>query len=92
MQTKRLNKEYVKILILMSFLGNLAGLFYMQMFELLRTELHLVISLAAFGAGLMLLNLIIELIMPLKDYYFSHPIRMLGYLVFIVFFVLTIPL
>ncbi|TDL31781.1 hypothetical protein E2R51_11185 [Jeotgalibacillus sp. S-D1] len=87
-----MKKEYAIVILLMGFLGNLGGLFYQQMFHLLDGELHWIITVSLFIGGLMLLNLVIEKIIPLSDYPYTHPLRLVSYLVFIVFVFLAVSI
>ncbi|KIL52955.1 hypothetical protein KR50_02840 [Jeotgalibacillus campisalis] len=52
--------------------------------------MHILISIILFIGGLMLLNLLINKIMPLEDYPITHPIRIVGYLLFILFLLSTV--
>jgi len=76
----------------MGFLGYLTGLFYRQMFIVLDGDLPIFISISLFIAGIMLLNLLIERIIPIADFKYSHPLRLQSYAIFIAFVFLAVSI
>jgi len=87
-----MDKNNYLTVLLMGFLGYLTGLFYRQMFIVLEGNLPIIISISIFVVGLMLLNLLIERIIPIAEYKYSHPLRLLSYAVFVIFVFLAVSI
>ncbi|MGD7044490.1 hypothetical protein [Jeotgalibacillus proteolyticus] len=85
-----MKKKSIFVFAFMALLGSIAGVFYFQMFNLLDSELNTLFSIILFIGGLVLLNLLINRVLPLDEYPVSHPTRILGYAVFVIVLLSTV--